>query len=79
MRPDDLALATINTGEFYETHKKLAKNGAPLAAWVRHVKKVALPAYRKSTHEPDAHLTHQEAVRHAIELRDYYTQHVKEL
>ena len=78
LSPNALVLATKNTGSLYQTHLKLAREDAPLQAWVAHVKKVAIPAYRKDFHEPLARLNPHDIIKAAMELQAYYRQHVSE-
>ena len=78
LTPDALVLATKNTGALYQRHLQLAREDAVLQVWIRHVKGVALPAYRKDFHEPNARLTPNDIIKAAMELQRYYRQHVSE-
>ena len=72
----DFILTTINERTLYPTHKRLGAIGT-LAAWQRHVTGPALRSYLK-TGPDDRALSSIEAREIAIELREYYVQHVAE-
>lgn len=76
MQIDDFVLTTINEAALYPTHKRLGAIGT-LAAWQRHVTGLAWRSYLK-TGPDDRALSSIDAREIAIELREYYVQHVAE-
>ena len=76
MRINDFVLTTINEGSLYPAHKRLGAAGT-LADWLRHVTGPALRSYLK-TGPGDRTMSPGEANRIAVELRDYYAQHIAE-
>lgn len=75
----DMVLFALNTGDFYPKHCELAKTGAPHADWRTHVFLNVIPRYRRETHTPRATLTLAQAENAAMQLSDYYGQHVREM
>jgi hypothetical protein len=74
VRPDDLELYAINTGEFYDMHLKLV--GKPLADWLWHVQNIVIPRYWREI-EPivASNATKLEVARN---LMGYYRRHAAE-
>jgi hypothetical protein len=70
----DLELYAINTGEFYQLHKKLAPENA--WAWIKHVRDNVMPRYCKEIEPIWATSKVVEAV--AVALKEYYQRHVEE-
>ena len=76
MQINDFVLTTINEGALYPAHKRLAREGT-IADWLRHVTDPALRSYLK-TGPSDRTLSTTERHEIALQLRDYYTQHIAE-
>jgi hypothetical protein len=82
---EDIQLFAQTTGQLYDEHCRLAKNGAGIERWFGHVQDVVLPRYIREVLKPKRTTTavmvaSREAMRVAARsLRAYYLQHIKEL
>ncbi len=76
VEPVDLELYTVNTGQFYETHKELARSGAPVARWRVHLAHTAVPRYSREIEPAYATATTLDSV--AASLKAYYERHIRE-
>lgn len=73
---DDIVLFACNTGELYETHKRLAREGAKRAAWIEHVSGPVLTLYTRRVEPCWAPLSTRIAA--AVELCAYYERQAAE-
>jgi hypothetical protein len=76
VEPHDLELYTINTGQFYETHKALARKAADVQEWRRHLAHTAVPRYGREV-EP-VYATAATLDKVAASLKAYYERHIAE-
>jgi hypothetical protein len=73
----ELALYAMNTGQFYQQHLELARKGADVRAWARHVSANVVPEYKHEVH--GKWLMHSDVIdQTARELKRYYDRHIKE-
>jgi hypothetical protein len=72
----EIVLFATNTGELYETHKQLAREGASQAKWFDHVTGPVLRLYFKQVERALAFPSERwDAAR---ELKSYYERHIRE-
>lgn len=75
VRPDDLELYAINTGEFYQIHLRLV--GKPLEEWLKHVQRRVVTRYYKEI-EPIDIPSNDVMLEVARHLMGYYQRHKAE-
>jgi hypothetical protein len=72
----DLVLFATNTGQFYQRHLDLGRDGQ-FSKWQTHVEHKVVPLYRKET-SYNGPVRIETMTRVAIDLMDYYREHLKE-
>jgi len=75
---NQIAIAIISYGELYEMHLSLARKNASVEDWEKHVRRYAMPAFRRVTHEPFWGLTRNSITAVAEELKEHFETSVKE-
>lgn len=76
LKADEIALFATNTGELYETHKQLARQGASNQRWFEHISGPVLRLYARQV-EP-ARCWPSERFDAAAKLKAYYERHIRE-
>jgi len=69
-------LYAIHTGELYPIHCQLAKASKDLEAWKDHIRYLVLPMYRREVEHAD--MSDVTMTDLALELKEYYEEHVAE-
>ncbi len=73
----ELVLFATNTGELYETHKQLARDGATQQKWFEHVTGPVLRMYHRQV-DRNSRAWPSERFDAARELKAYYERHIRE-